>query len=167
MKKEKMKIGDRHHIQFELVLTKDKPTNKLSKINFYLGKKLISNEAVYVPTYILRFQNLLNKLNSEQFKDIKFDKLSHEQAYGLLMKERECEEPRFFRHLFQLDETIDQYTIFIFQTDLLIRFVWSCWDRDNCNADHELDVVNAVQFPIEKVILTVKKLIVELKQNMI
>jgi hypothetical protein len=151
-----MKIGNKNHISFELM--GNNSPNELFNLNFYLGSKLISNESVYMPTYILSFQNVLDDIAKEQFKNIKFTGLSPEQAFVKVLKERDSDEPQFFRHLLQLDETIDQYTIFIFQMNEMIRFVWTCWDKNNCNPEHELNMVYAIQFPTEELILAVNTL---------
>lgn len=152
-----MKVGDRNHISFE-----SKGNNlqqSLTNLNFYLGNKMISNESVYLPTYILSFQNLIYDIKKERFKNIKFERISVEKGFKILLKERNSDETQFFKHLFQLDETIDQYTIFVFQIDELIRFVWNCNVEHNCNSDHELHKIYSVEFLARELISTVNLLI--------
>lgn len=155
-----IKIGNKNYISFEFA--GNNSPNELLDLNFYLGNKLISDEPIYQPTYILSLQNLLDSLTKKQFENLKFEKLSSEQSFVTLMKERDSDETQFFEHLFQLDETIDQYTIFIFQMNEIIRFVWTCWDENRCNSDHELNMIYTVQFQIEELISIVNEFLKKL-----
>ena len=152
-----MKVGNKNHISFELI-GDNLPQQQLN-LNFYLGNKMISNESVYVPTYILSLQNLIDDIKYERFTNIKFEGTSVEEDFKILLKERDLDETQFFKHLFLLDETIDQYTIFVFQINELIRFVWTCNDEHNCNYDHELNKIYSVQFLAKELISTVNGLI--------
>lgn len=87
--------------------------------------------------------------------------------YKTLLKERDSDEPQFFRHLFQLDETIDQYTIFGFQANEMTRFVWTCWDENNCNSEHELNEVYSVELPTKELISTVDELTERLNKQLV
>ncbi len=152
-----MQVGDKNHISFEL--TGDNPTQELLNLNFYLGNKLISNEPVYVPSYTLSLQNLIDDIKRDGFTNKKFKGISVEEDFKILLKERDSDEAQFFKHLFRLDETIDQYTIFVFQTSELIRFVWTCNVEHRCNHDHELHKIYSVQFLAKELISTVNVLI--------
>lgn len=152
-----MKVGDKNHISFEF--PGDSPTQQLLDLNFYLGNKLISNEPAYVPSYILSLQNLIDDINRDGFTNKKFKGISIEEDFKILLKERNSDEAQFFKHLFRLDETIDQYTIFVFQTSELIRFVWTCNFEHRCNHDHELHKIYSVQFPTKELISTVNMLL--------
>jgi len=153
-------IGNKNHVSFEF--RENNSSKELLNLHFYLGSKLISDESIYLPTYILSLQNLLDNLRKEQFENTKFEELPSEQCFKMLLKERDSDKPQFFKHLFQLDETIDQYTIFIFQRNETVRFVWICWDENNCNSDHELNMIYTVQFQIKELISTVNKLMKKL-----
>lgn len=151
-----MKIGNRNHIAFEIIdenLSKD-----LWNLNFYLGGKLISNKAVYVPTYLSMFKEFLNQLSNKQFENLKFDSSSSNQCFNTLIRERGSNENQFSKHLLQIDETIDQYMIFIFQTKLETSFIWTCWDEQNCNSDHKTNEISSVRFLTEELISTVNQL---------
>jgi hypothetical protein len=157
-----MKIGDKKHIAFEII---DKnPTGDLWHINFYLGGKLISNEAVYIPTYILELERLSNQLLERKFENLKFDGISHANCFNTLIKERDHKEDQFFNHLLQIDETIDQYIIFLFQNTLETAFVWSCWNKFNCNSEHSVNEIYYVQFLTEELVSMINQLINRIKQ---
>jgi hypothetical protein len=148
-----MKFGDRNHISFEL--TEGNKPNEMMNVHFYLGGKLISNETVYLPTYISSFQNLLKRLSEGHFNNSAFTDLPPEQIFARLINERESNEKDYFTHLFQLDETIDEYVIFAFQKGDRIQLIWSCWDKERCNSDHELNNVYEIQFATYELIETV------------
>ncbi len=116
-----MKTGNKNHIAFEI---KDENLSKdLWDLNFYLGGKLISNEAVYIPTYLPMFEKFSNQLSRKQSENLKFESLSSNQRFNTLMKERDSNENQFFKHLLQIDETIDQYIVFVFQIGSETTFV--------------------------------------------
>lgn len=166
MKKNKEKIiGNKKTISFEL--TESNSPVEVLNLNFYLGNKLISNESIYLLTYISSVQNLLDDIIKKRFENVEFDNLSSKQRFRVLFKERDSNEQQFFKHLFQFDETIDQYTIFGFQTNDMVRFVWTCWDKNNCNAEHELHEINSIEFHIKELILTLNTLIEILNKQLI
>ena len=148
-------IGKKSHILFQLI-ENDRSKDILS-LNLYLGNRLISKEPIFIPTYVFAFQNLVDNVKEERFKNIKFEELSSEQVFKVLSEERNSDEPQFFRHLLQLDETIDQYTIFTFQKNKLIKFVWVC--RDENNSEHQLNKIYSVQFQANELVSTVISLI--------
>lgn len=159
-----MKIGNRNLIAFEIIdenLSKD-----LWNLNFYLGGKLISNEAVYVPTYLPMFEEFSNQLSNKQFENLKLDHSSSNERFSTLMKERDSNENQFFKHLLQIDETIDQYTIFVFQTELETSLVWTCWDEQNCNSDHKVNEIYSVRFLTEEFISIINQLTEKIKKQL-
>ncbi len=158
-----MKIGNKNNIAFEIIdenLSKD-----LWNLNFYLGGKLISNEAVYVPTYHTMFEKFSNQLSKKQFENSKFDRSTLKQQFNTLIKKRDSNENQFFKHLLQIDETIDQYTIFAFQTEVETSLIWICWDEQNCNSDHMVNKIYSVSFLTEELISTINKLTEEMKKQ--
>ena len=156
-----MKIGNKKSILFVL----DNKIQKLQGLKFYLGGRLISDENIYIPTYISVFERFLKSIIAEQFQNVTMENLQPEERFKKLIKERDSNEDQFFKHLLHLDETIDQYSIFIFQSNNLTDFTWSCWDKNNCNSNHELNKVYSLSIPIEEVISTINKLILQLKEN--
>lgn len=151
-----MKIGTKNHIGFEI--TNENLSTNLWSLNFYLGGKLISNEAVYIPTYLQMFEELSHQLINRRFEKLKFERFSPNQMYNTLIKERDSNETQFFNHLPQIDETIDQYTIFVFQNKSETTFAWNCWDQHNCNSQHRINEVYSVQILTEEVVSTVNQL---------
>lgn len=49
----------------------------------------------------------------------------------------------YFKHLIRIDETIDQYFIFVVSKDDKVKFIWTCWDEHNCPKD-ELRKIHSV-----------------------
>ena len=134
-------------------------SKELSKLHFYLGGKLISNESTYLPTYNSKFQNFYQAITEEQFKNSNFEDLSPEISYKKIIEERDTNEDQFFRHLFKLDETIDQYTILVLQKRNTTEITWTCWDKNNCNSEHILNKIYSVQFPTLELMTTVNHLL--------
>ena len=122
----KMKIGNKNHISFKL--SENNSSDQLSNLSFYLGGKLISNELIYIPTYISLLEIFVDDIENERLKNIKFEDLTSKQVFKTLFEEKDSNEPQFFKHLLRIDETIDQYNIFVFQTNETTRFVWACLD---------------------------------------
>lgn len=158
-----MKIGNKESILFVL----DKKQKNIRGLQFYLGDKLISDENIFIPTYIAVFERFLKSIIAEQFRNVSMEFLLPEQRFKKLNKERDSNEDQFFKHLLHLDETIDQYGIFIFQFNNLINFSWNCWDKHNCNSDHELNKIYTVSITSDELISTINELILELKNNSI
>lgn len=151
-----MKIGNRNHIAFET--TEENLSTDICNLNFYMGGKLISNENVYIPTYLSMFKEFSNQLSNKQFENVKLEDSSSHERFNTLIKERDANENQFFKHLLKLDETIDQYTIFVFQTGLETSLVWTCWDKQNCNSDHNLDEIYSVRFSTHELISRINEL---------
>lgn len=151
-----MKIGNRNHIAFET--TEENLSTDFCNLNFYLGGKLISNEDVYVSTYLPRLNEFSNQLSNKQFENVKLEHSSYLERFNTLIKERDANENQFFKHLLKLDETIDQYTIFVFQTGVETSLVWTCWDEQNCNSDHNLDEIYSVRFSTHELISRINEL---------
>ena len=152
-----MIIGNRSHISFELI--DSDVLQAYVRLDFYLGNKLITNELVYVPTYIASFERFIELLNSGQFEELTLVGLSLEKRFEKLVNERESNESQFFKYLFQIDETTDQYTVFVFSSNDLVHIVWACWDEHNCNEEHQLNKIYSVSFPMKELTLTLYKLI--------
>ena len=159
-----MKIGNKNHIAFEI---KDENLSEdLWDLNFYLGGKLISNEAVYIPTYLSILGKFSNQLLRKQFENLECESLSSNQRFNKLMKERDYNENQFFKHLLQIDETIDQYMIFVFQIGSETTFIWNCWDKHNCNSEHELKQIYSVKFLTEELLSTINQLIEKINKHL-
>lgn len=122
-----MKIGNTNHIAFEVI--EQNLSEDLCNLHFYLGGKLISNEDVYIPSYLAMFKEFSNQLSNKQFENLKLENSSSHERFNTLVKERGTNENQFFKHLLKLDETIDQYTIFVFQTGEETSLVWACWNE--------------------------------------
>jgi len=159
-----MTIGNKKHISFELDVS-DK-LQELSNLYFYLGNRLISNESVYTTTYIASFENFIKLLEKEQFQNGQMENLNTEQRFKKLVQERDSDEFQYLKHQFLLDESIDQYTIFVFQSKESTDIVWSCWDEYNCNSEHELKQIYSASIPTEELSVTVNKLTEELKKRL-
>lgn len=151
-----MKIGNTNHIAFEII--EDHVSEDLCNLNFYLGGKLISNEDVYIPTYLAMINEFSNQLSNKQFENVKLENSSSLERFNTLIKERDANENQFFKHLLKLDETIDQYTIFVFQNGLETSIVWTCWNEQNCNSDHQLNEIYSVRFLTHELISTINQL---------
>lgn len=151
-----MKIGNRNHIAFET--TEENLSTDICNLNFYLGGKLISNEDVYVSTYLPRLNEFSNQLSNKQFENVKLEHSSSIERFNTLIKERNSNENQFFKHLLKLDETIDQYKIFVFQTGVETSLVWTCWDEQHCNSDHKLNEIYSVRFSTHELTSTIHQL---------
>jgi len=157
-----MTIGDKKQILFEL--NELDSSNELRNLNFFLGGILISNESAYIPTYLASLERFIELLTKAHFANATMDELTAEQRSDKLINERESDEPQFFRHLFQLDETINQYTIFVFQSNQSTDFVWFCWDEHNCNSEHELNQIYSTRISTVELTSWLNKLATELKK---
>ena len=103
-----MKIGNKNHIAFEI---KDENISKdFWDLNFHLGGKLISNEAVYIPTYLSMFEKFTNQLSRKQFENLKCESLILNQRFNTLMKGTDSNENQFFKHLLLRYMAIQHYT---------------------------------------------------------
>ena len=126
-------------------------------MHFYLGERLMADEPIYVPTYLHAYQNLLRQLQQGFFEFDQFE--TPEQAYKTLLTERATDERPFFRYLFKVDETLDSYMIFLFQKMEECCFVWTCWDAQRCNADHQWNVIYTIQLPQDALMTIIRTLL--------
>jgi len=138
-----MKFGNKNHVAFEIMDMNQ--SNDLWDLNFYLGGKLISKEAVYISSYCNILQEFKRSLGKNQYESVTLEALSTNECFYKLMEERDVDENQFFNYLFRLDETLDQYVIFVFQSKLETCFIWTCWDQNNCNNYHELNELYSVK----------------------
>lgn len=155
-----MKIGKSKHIFYNLDFS-----NPEKNIRFYLNNQLISNEWVYIPTYIKLLEDFIENIKNNLFNSFDMEQLPAEHRLEKIIKEKESNEKQYFNHLFQLDETIDQYNMFIFQSMNIIDLNWKCWDKNNCNSDHKLNQVYNVLIHKDEVINECNELIFKLKYN--
>lgn len=112
----------------------------LANLQLYFNGKLISNEPVYVPSYIHSLSIRASQVSTNHFElhdDLNLLN-SDETLFKYLLEVSQFGNRSFS---FSLDETIDQYLIFIAQKGETIRLVWKCWDEVNINEDHQLDKV--------------------------
>ena len=158
-----MTIGHRNQIAFELD-SLDK-FQELRNLNFYLGNRLVSNESIYVPTYVASFERFIELLINGQFQKVRMKDLTIEQSFERIVNERNSDESQFFNHLFQVDETINQYTIFVFQSDTLTEFFWTCWDEHNCNSEHKLNEIYSTSINTTELTSILNELTNELKKT--
>jgi hypothetical protein len=93
------------------------------------------------------------------------DELTPEQRFEKLSNEQDSAESQFFKHLFKLDETIDQYNILVFQSNESTDFIWTYWNEDNCNSEHELNQIYSVCIPTVELISWLYKLTDQLKKR--
>lgn len=156
-----MTIGNKNTLAFELL----DYTGGLLNLNFYLGTKLISNEPVYTPTYRVSLEKILEQLNSGTLQNERLNGLTSIELVKTLESERFRSKSQFFRHLLQIDETIDQYVIFLRTQDRLTQFSWYCWDKNNCNPEHVLNEIYGATVPTSQLISTLEQLIVELRKG--
>ena len=155
-----MIIGNRETICFEI----SNFTDGLLNINFYLGNKLISNEPVCTPTY--SFKKTLEQLRNGGFRNELLNGLTTEELVKKIEAERDSNESHFFKHLLQLDETIDQYSIYVLETNGTTHFSWYCWDEHNCNSEHELNEIYSTELPTSELTATLELLTSELKKQL-
>ncbi len=157
-----MIIGNRETISFEL----SDFTGGLLNINFYLGNRLISDEPIYAPTYRASLEQLLEQLSSGTLKNEHLYGLTPTELVKILESERNSNESQFFRHLLQIDETIDQYSIYVLETNGTTLFSWYCWDEDNCNSEHQLNEIYSTELLTSELILTLERLTSELNREL-
>ncbi|MCE7993617.1 MAG: hypothetical protein HEP71_16655 [Roseivirga sp.] len=156
-----MIIGNKQYISFEFKKTSS--PQEISTINFHLGGKLISGESTYLPTYVVQIENFNQSVVDGRFSNPKLTKLTLEECFNKLVRERNSDEDQYFDHLLLLDETIDKYYIFAFQSNKSISFAWSCWDEHNCNDHHQLNQIYSVQIPTAELNSVLTQLCKELK----
>ena len=153
-----MIIGNRKTISFELLDF----TGALLNINFYLGNRLISDQPVYIPTY--SFEKSVEQLRTGGLRNEHLNGLTPTEIVKKIEDERDSNEPQFFRHLLQIDETIDQYSIYLLETNGATRFSWYCWDEHNCNSEHQLNEIYSTELSTSELITTLEQLNSELKK---
>ncbi|WP_196889468.1 hypothetical protein [Aureivirga sp. CE67] len=151
---------NKEKVQFHL--KKNHPD--LKEIEFYLGEKLISNKPVYVPAYISTLDKFLKSLNSKNYSNSEFKNLTYQEKYLKLIKEINKNQKQYFKHLFQLDETIDPYFIFVFQNENVTEFIWSCWDENNCNQHHKIDEIYSCEIPTKKLTCIIENFLRSLEE---
>ncbi|WP_200975489.1 hypothetical protein [Echinicola sp. 20G] len=156
-----MIIGNKETIAFELFDYSD----GLLNMKFHLGNKLISDEPVYVPTYNTSLQKILEQLNAETIKNDRLRGLTPIELVKTLESERDSNESQFFKHLLQIDETIDQYSIYFIIKEEQTQFCWYCWDEDNCNSEHEPNMVYFVTIRTSELISTLKQIVSKLRKE--
>jgi hypothetical protein len=158
-----MTIGQKKQIAFELDFS-DR-FQELRNLKFYLGNRLISNESIYVPTYLESFERFTELLINGQFQKGKMKGLTAGQSFERVVNERDSDESQYFNHLLQVDETIDQYIIFVFQSNNFTELVWTCWDEHNCNSDHVLNKVYSTSIKTIELITILNELTNELNKT--
>ncbi len=154
-----MIFGDKNQIAFELPVKSN--SSGLLEVSFFLGGKLISSEPVYKPTYTYPLELFLRDISQGKFVNKRFEKLSFEEQFKIITEECETKNSQFFNHLFRIDETIDQYSIFIFQDSSSCRFIWSCWDINRCNSEHQLNATNSVEIPTFALVKVIKEFLLK------
>ncbi|MEH0153837.1 hypothetical protein V6R21_06795 [Limibacter armeniacum] len=152
-----MTIGQQQDISFEII---GKPQKTCLTIRLYLGNKLISDEPVYLPTYIYALEKMMDKLYQHDFKNPSFQGISPTQVFQKLLLERVNDnDTNYFKHLWCIDETIDQYIIFAIDQGDSTLLVWHCWDKSNCNADHQPKEVYHIDIPKNTLVTTLQSAI--------
>ncbi|WP_158856385.1 hypothetical protein [Lunatibacter salilacus] len=156
-----MIIGTRKTVAFELRSIE----GGLQNLNFHLGNKLISDEPIYCPTYIASVDQFIARLKIGYYKNENLKSLSPYVIIKNLEAERNSDEPLFFRHLLKLDESIDQYLIYVFERSMLVEIFWYCWDEQRFNSEHELNEVYSITIPTSQLISILVILTSELKKT--
>ena len=157
----------RYRKQIAFGLNSSEKFQELRKLNFYLGNRLVSNESIYVPSYVAALERFNELLINGQFQKFRTKNLTIEQSFERIINERNSDETQFFNHLFQLDETIDQYTIFVFQSGTLTEFVWTCWDDHNCNSEHKLNEIYSTRINTTELTSILKQMTNQLKNDLL
>lgn len=160
----KMKIGNKNHIAFEF--KNNKQSKGLCSINFYLGGKLISDEDVFISSYLMAIEGFLNQVSKGKFENSKFITSYPVNCFNTLTKEKGSNESQYFNHLLQIDETIDQYMIFVLQKGENTVFTWKCWDKNNCNIEHKINQIYSIQFSNNELEITLNALVQKLKEQL-
>lgn len=152
-----MITGNKETISFEL----SDFTGGLLNLNFYLGNRLISDEPVYTPTY--SFENFTEQLRTGGLRNEHLNGLNPTEIVKKIEDERDSNEPQFFKHLLQIDETIDQYSIYVLETNGTTHF---SWDEHNCNSEHQLNEIYSTELPTSELISTLERLTSELEKEL-
>ncbi len=158
---QEMTIGKRESISFEFSINSD----CLLNIKFHIGNKLVSNESIYTPTYANAFDKILEQLRTGKFKNENFHALSPTEIIKKIEEERDSNEQQFFKHRLQIDESTDQYSIYILEDCETTTFSWYCWDKNNCNSDHQINEIYTMEIPSSELISILELLIFELKNH--
>ena len=156
-----MVIGKKETIYFVLM---DDP-GELINIDFYLGQKLISSEPIYTPTYRASMLELIDRIKANDFRNEELFKLSPAETIKVLESERDSNQQQYFKHLLQIDESIDQYYIYAFQNSDEIQLIWNCWDKHNCNSQHQLNKVYSVTMYTSELLSSLSKLCQKLESR--
>ncbi|MEP4531491.1 MAG: hypothetical protein ABJ004_00285 [Cyclobacteriaceae bacterium] len=157
-----MTIGNRETICFEL----SNFTGGLLNLNFYLGNKLVTDEPVYAPTYSYSFQRNLERLRIGEFKNDRLNGLTPIQLVRTIETERDSNEPQFFKHLLQIDETIDQFQIYVLETNGLTSFAWYNSNERAFNSEQILNKIYSTELSTSELTSTLERLTFELEKEL-
>ena len=155
-----MVFGHKEKISFDVGL---KNLPELSGLIFYLGNKLISDESIYEPVFMHRWDEFLGNLEASKFQNELLNGLTDIELYNKLNIDRESNESQYFKHMLQIDETIDQYKMFVIQVEDSTKFIWTCWDKYHCNADHKLNEIYSADIDTHELTKVVGDMLAQMK----
>lgn len=176
-------IGNKSKFAFDIT---DCNTNGIDKdkyrhISIWINNlKLIdSEEIVYLPSFQTSVSLILDRIinESNKFYNSMFENKTDIDIFNLLLDSKsyidnledwnpETKNPiiggfddeEYFKHLILIDETIDQYQIFLIKEKDGFKFIWKCWDKDNCT-DRELNEINSGKIEEDELIDILKNFI--------
>jgi len=153
-----MTFGDKDNIFFEF---KPNGSSGLQNMKFIMNNLLISREPIYTPSYEAALQRFIDKLhiNKGRLWNPKFNSLTDEELFEHLADNSLEDDTQYLRHSWTIDETLDQYSIMVFEQGTKYLILWKCWDVNNCNSDHELNRVYRVSIDQGLLIKIVDELI--------
>lgn len=160
-------IGTKNTFGFEIKPHSDKRFDKdnYCYITIWINNCQLINpdEIIYLPTFKAAVSRLISKLKdrSISFENTRFTDKKDNEIFQLLIDSKtfvdnnpewklNTENPIigglddrvYFKHLITIDESIDQYLIFMIESKNKIRFIWKCQDPINCE-ESELDKINS------------------------
>lgn len=153
-----MVIGNKKSVGFKII-----KNNPEENIHLYIDSKLISNEWAYLPTYNGLLEDFVLKIKSNHYKNKALKDLSNEESLLKINSERNSNEHQYFQQLLTLDETIDQYQIFMVESEVYINITWKCWSDSNCNKDHKLNEIYSTTINKNELVKTLELTIKEIK----
>ncbi|MEQ9102310.1 MAG: hypothetical protein RIF36_24955 [Imperialibacter sp.] len=157
-----MIIGNRETISFEL----SGFTGGLLNVNFYLGNRLVTDEPAHAPTYSYSFQKNLARLRIGDFKNQRLNGLTPIQLVRTIETERNSNEPQFFKHLLQIDETIDQFQIYLLETNGLTSFTWYNSNERAFNSEEDYNKIYSTELSTSELTSTLERLNSELEKEL-
>ena len=176
-------IGKKNEFAIEINSNPVEADINVGKRRIWLNEKPIikKEEISYLPTFNFGLEKIKNKVNElilwnsrfegktdlEMFKLIRKSKTYIDSLEGSKFKVKNIvlggsDDDEYFKHLINIDETTDQYLIFITVNKGIVKFLWKCSDVHNCQSE-EFNKFETATVPLIELNKTINEYLDEYK----